>query len=62
MKMACDTVLRAVIGAHLFKTLPGGNLNFSPTVAGITNWLKGTIKGKLSYIPPKFKDLVHSSH
>ena len=34
------------------------NLNFSRTVAGITKWFWVTIEGYLSYLLPKFKDLV----
>ena len=38
-----------------------GNLNFSRTVAGIWKWFWVTIKGYLSYLLPKFEDLVPTS-
>ena len=38
-----------------------GNLNFSRTVAVITKWFWVTIKGYLSYLLPKFEDLVPTS-
>ena len=34
------------------------NLNFSRTVAGITKWFWVPIEGYLSYLLPKFEDLV----
>ena len=37
------------------------NLNFSRTVAGITKWFWVTIEGYLSYLLPKFEDLVPTS-
>ena len=37
------------------------NLNFSRTVAGITEWFWVTIEGYLSYLLPKFEDLVPTS-
>ena len=40
---------------------PSGNprdLNFSRTVAGITKWLLVTTEGYLSYLLPKFEDLI----
>ena len=37
------------------------NLNFSRTVAGITKWFGVTIEGYLSYLLPKFEDLVSTS-
>ena len=37
------------------------NLNFSRTVAGITKLFWVTIKGYLSYLLPKFDDLVPTS-
>ena len=37
------------------------NLNFSRTVAGITKWCWVTIEGYLSYLLPKFEDLVPTS-
>ena len=40
---------------------PFGNLNFSRTVVGITKWFWVTIKGYLSYLLPKFEDLVPTS-
>ena len=48
---------------HVFKksTSGGGNMNFSRTVAGITKWFGITIEGYLSYILPKFEDLVLTS-
>ena len=38
-----------------------GNLNFSRTVAGMTKWFWVTIEGYLSYLLPKFEDLVPTS-
>ena len=43
---------------------PSGNprdLNFSKTEAGITKWFWVTIEGYLSYLLPKFEDLIPSS-
>ena len=37
------------------------NLNFSRNVAGITKWFWGTIEGYLSYLLPKFEELVPTS-
>ena len=38
-----------------------GDLNFSRTVAVITKWFWVTIEGYLSYLLPKFKDLIPTS-
>ena len=35
-----------------------GNMNFSRTVTGITEWFWVTIEGYLSYILPKFEDFI----
>ena len=46
------------------RVTPLGNprdLNFSRTVAGITKWFWVTIKGYLSYLLPKFEDLIPTS-
>ena len=43
---------------------PSGNprdLNFSRTVAGITKWFWVTIEENLSYLLPKFEDLIPTS-
>ena len=43
------------------RVTPSGNpwdLNFSRTVAGITKWFWVTIEGHLSYLLPKFEDLI----
>ena len=37
------------------------NLNLSRTVTGITKWFWVTIEGYLSYLLPKFEDLVPAS-
>ena len=37
------------------------NLIFSRTVAGITKWFWVTIEGYISYLLPKFEDLVPTS-
>ena len=44
-------------------TLSGNpqDLNFSRTVAGITKWFWVTIDGYLSYLLPKFEDLISTS-
>ena len=46
------------------RVTPSGNprdLNFSRTVVGITKWFWVTIEGYLSYLLPKFEDLVPTS-
>ena len=46
------------------RVTPSGNprdLNFSRTVAGITKWFLVTIEGYLSYLLPKFEDLIPTS-
>ena len=46
------------------RVTPSGNprdLNFSRTVAGITKWIWVTIEGYLSYLLPKFEDLIPTS-
>ena len=46
------------------RVTPSGNprdLNFSRTVAGITKWFWVTIEGYLSYLLPKFEDLIPTS-
>ena len=46
------------------RVTPSGNprdLNFSRSVAGITKWFRVTIEGYLSYILPKFEDLIPTS-
>ena len=46
------------------RVTPSGNprdLNFSRTVAGITKWFWFTIEGYLSYLLPKFEDLIPTS-
>ena len=46
------------------RVTPSGNprdLNFSRTVAGITKWFWLTTEGYLSYLLPKFKDLIPTS-
>ena len=37
------------------------DLNFSRTVAGITKWFWVSTEGYLSYLLPKFEDLIHTS-
>ena len=46
------------------RVTPSGNprdLNFSRTVAGITKWFWVTLEGYLSYLLPKFEDLIPTS-
>ena len=46
------------------RVTPSGNprdLNCSRTVAGITKWFWVTIEGYLSYLLPKFEDLILTS-
>ena len=46
------------------RVTPSGNprdLNFSKTAAGITKWFWVTTEGYLSYLLPKFKDLIPTS-
>ena len=46
------------------RVTPSGNprdLNFSKTTAGITEWFWVTTEGYLSYLLPKFKDLIPTS-
>ena len=56
MKMAAKILL-----AHHGEWDCWGSIDFSRTVAGITKWFWVTIKGYLSYILPKFADLVPTS-
>ena len=38
-----------------------GNFNRFMSVAGIVKWFEVTIKGMLSYLLPKFEDLIPTS-
>ena len=38
-----------------------GNLNRFMSVAGIVKWFEVTMKGMLSYLLPKFEDLIPTS-
>ena len=59
--IAKSSVYKAVVLtvlAHLVQHPSWGNMNFSRTTTGMTKWFWVTMEGYLSYILPKFEDLV----
>ena len=64
VRLRCEHCHFRVLQWSAVRVTPSGNprdLNFSRTVAGITKWFWVTIEGYLSYLLPKFEDLIPTS-
>ena len=57
--ITCDQQILTTVLSGYSDTL--WNLNFSRTVAGITKWFRVTMEEYLSYLLPKFEDLIPTS-
>ena len=59
-----DTLIQIYLQWSAVRVTTSGNprdLNFSRTAAGITKWFWVTTEGYLSYLLPKFEDLIPTS-